>query len=727
MPSDAYRAAVLTSADIERDDRPQREDIVWLDDPAASASDLTGAKAANLARAAEGGLRVLPGFVVTTGAAARGLTDAALERSVIMAWSQLVDDGAPVVVRSSSTIEDAGESSMAGRFTSILDVRGPDALLSAIRTVITSSHRVHDPDGTARPIAVLVQRQLTTDLAGVMFGVDPVTGRNDHLVVEFVRCAPDALVSGRATAEHLVLTRRGRVVHHVVPLGAPSTRIHRRRRHELVRLASDAAATFGGPQDIEWAIDEHGTLWLLQSRPVTAVDTHQARRHPDTPVFSPGPLAETFPDPLAPLEVDLWLLPMRQGMRRALVATGAARQTTIDRSPIILDVNGRPAVDLALIGAISTSGAWQRLSPRALARRLTTAWRVGRLRVALPSIVASVIASVDDDLSHIGALADLDDRALVELLHRTTSEATTVHAFEMLCGMIQRRQSDTVHVPLPVVAMRTTGRLRAQGLDDAAIIDRAPVVLALTVPVVGPVPPLPELSATGTSTPDSLDRPDTRPMSDRDELRLRVRWLQELGARTAAEIGRRAARSGALDDALDVRWLSLAELDDLDHIHLSADDARARAALLAVDHLPVRFRLDAGRVRPLPPTHGPHLHRRHHSAIHGLPASSGRAIGTVVHTAPPAGEPTSTAVVLVTEHLDPMLATALPAMAGLVAETGSALSHLAILAREAHVPAVVAVPEARHRLPCGARVLIDGTSGEVELLDERSDTGGPRR
>ena len=78
-----------------------------------------------------------------------------------------------------------------------------------------------------------------------------------------------------------------------------------------------------------------------------------------------------------------------------------------------------------------------------------------------------------------------------------------------------------------------------------------------------------------------------------------------------------------------------------------------------------------------------------------------------------------TACVLVTGTLDPGLAPTLPLLAGLVSETGSALSHLAILAREMCVcPTVVAVSDARSRFPTGTSVLVDGTTGEVRLLEE---------
>ena len=78
--------------------------------------------------------------------------------------------------------------------------------------VIDSARAVLDDTGVARPIAVLVQRQLCVAIGGVLFGVDPVTGDRDHVVVEAVPGRPDVLVGGTALADHYVLSRRGRIV-----------------------------------------------------------------------------------------------------------------------------------------------------------------------------------------------------------------------------------------------------------------------------------------------------------------------------------------------------------------------------------------------------------------------------------------------------------------------------------------------------------------------------------
>jgi pyruvate,water dikinase len=79
-----------------------------------------------------------------------------------------------------------------------------------------------------------------------------------------------------------------------------------------------------------------------------------------------------------------------------------------------------------------------------------------------------------------------------------------------------------------------------------------------------------------------------------------------------------------------------------------------------------------------------------------------------------------TGSVLVTTTLSPGLAPLLPRLRGIVSETGSVLSHLAILAREARVPTVVGYAGAMSDLPEGAVVNVDGETGQVTIEDKES-------
>ncbi len=73
--------------------------------------------------------------------------------------------------------------------------------------------------------------------------------------------------------------------------------------------------------------------------------------------------------------------------------------------------------------------------------------------------------------------------------------------------------------------------------------------------------------------------------------------------------------------------------------------------------------------------------------------------------------------VLVCPWTDPAWTPLLGVAAAVVTETGGALSHAAIVARERRIPAVLGVPDATTRLAGAARVRVDGTAGTVTMLD----------
>jgi pyruvate,water dikinase len=419
-------------------------------------------------------------------------------------------------------------------------------------------------------------------------------------------------------------------------------------------------------------------------------------------VFGPGPVAETFPEPLHPLEVDLFAVPMRDAIVRALRTTGAATEHQLAGSPVLTTLSGRVAVDLELLGITRGHRSWRSaINPALLLRRLASAWRVGRARTALPVLGAQVVASVDDHLEGVGPLHELHPSALLDLLDGIRRELVTTHAYEILAGMLLHHEPPGASGA--AVAMAALARGRADGLTDPQLIARHPEVLALVPPAIAPPPPLPPAPAMAPP------RASVDDLGLREGLRLRCRWLQELAARTALELGARLAAEGTLPSAGRVRTLSLGELHAALADGALPEDLDARAAAPAGPPLPDAFRLSAS---------GEAVPARHRGPVRGggIPAGGGRVTGTARHRVAP-GSPRTDAV-LVTRHLEPQLAPLLPSLAGLVSETGSALSHLAILAREMQVPTVVGVPDALVRFPPGSRLLVDGTTGEVLAIDD---------
>jgi pyruvate,water dikinase len=79
----------------------------------------------------------------------------------------------------------------------------------------------------------------------------------------------DRLVSGEAVGEEWTVTARNARRSRPIPAGGKV--LTARQAQAVADLARKIADRYGRPQDIEWAIDREGRLWLLQARPMTAL------------------------------------------------------------------------------------------------------------------------------------------------------------------------------------------------------------------------------------------------------------------------------------------------------------------------------------------------------------------------------------------------------------------------------------------------------------------------
>ena len=236
---------------------------------------------------------------------------------------------------------------------------------------------------------------------------------------------------------------------------------------------------------------------------------------------------------------------------------------------------------------------------------------------------------------------------------------------------------------------------------------RIPIVLTLTPPRIGCPAPLPQVGDGIEPHPDPAAGADEGTLPLREELRVRARWLDELLARAVSLLGARLVRAERLPTPAAIRDLSLRELTSLIGGDRAPRDLAERMRIPDGPPLPAVFRLTSdGDVAPA------RLPRGRDQAGRG--AGGGRGMGRVHQLAE--GPIDEDGEVLVVRVLEPGLAAALPHLGGLVAETGSTLSHLAILAREVNVPTVVGVEDALQRYPPGTLVSVDGTTGEVKPI-----------
>lgn len=224
-------------------------------------SDRFGGKGSALAKLGDAGFEIPPWFAVPPESICNS-------DDLTQALASL--GGGPFAVRSSSIMEDGAGHSFAGQFATFLEVpatevarRIGDVRDSARREAVVAYCRERGLP-LPEPPTVLVQRMILPRCAGVAFSADPVSGQRSVTVVSAVAGTGEALVSGAEDGE----TWRIGAGKLDAPGGALLTENEARG---VAALARSCERHFGRPQDIEWAIDPTGKLWLLQSRPITTL------------------------------------------------------------------------------------------------------------------------------------------------------------------------------------------------------------------------------------------------------------------------------------------------------------------------------------------------------------------------------------------------------------------------------------------------------------------------
>lgn len=266
-----------------------------------------GGKASGLIRLMRAGLEVpeawvIPASVSVDEARRRECLDKALGRW----WSEVTAEfpQSRWAVRSSAVAEDLEGASFAGVYETVLGVDSAAALLSAVETCWKSvlhsraSSYLNSQHMDARAgIAVVLQRMVEADIAGVMLTENPLRPFDGEVVIEATWGLGEALVSGRAEPDHIVLDRLSGAVRQarigakeveivwatgLVERDVPEARQVMRclSEHQLAalhRLAVHVETAIGPRRDLEWAM-EGDRLYVLQDRPITGLPARRPRQ-----------------------------------------------------------------------------------------------------------------------------------------------------------------------------------------------------------------------------------------------------------------------------------------------------------------------------------------------------------------------------------------------------------------------------------------------------------------
>lgn len=307
-----------------------------------------GGKGANLVRMTRAGFDVPPGFIVSTTAyrefvnanqleaviqpALDGLTpeDAdALEhvsqtirrafeggvlpspihQEIQSAYAELnpkseIENQKPVAVRSSATAEDLPDLSFAGQQDTYLNIIGEEQLLQALVNCWSSlwtaraigyrirNHISHEEAA----LAVVVQAMVQSDVSGVLFTANPLTGALNESAIDATFGLGEALVSGQVEPDHYVVkinpdskdsvfsvvsetlgakkiatrSKAGGGVESIEEQSEAQQTLTESQIQKLAEIGQRIQKEYGAPQDIEWAF-ANDKLYILQARGITSL------------------------------------------------------------------------------------------------------------------------------------------------------------------------------------------------------------------------------------------------------------------------------------------------------------------------------------------------------------------------------------------------------------------------------------------------------------------------
>src|SRR5450432_122677 len=270
-------------------------------------------------------------------------------------------------VRSSATAEDLPTASFAGQQDTYLNIIGKEAILKHIskcwaslftdRAVI---YRIQNGfDHRKVYLAVVIQKMVYPEAAGIMFTADPMTSNRKLLSIDASFGLGEALVSGLVSADwykvqaeeivaKMIATKKlaiygrkegGTETQQIAPEQQKTQTLTDQQILHLARIGRQIEEHFGCPQDIEWCLADD-TFSIVQSRPITTLypipEAHDQENH----VYVSVGHQQMMTDPMKPLGLSFFLLTTRAPMRRAggrlfvdvtpLLAAPASRESILD-------------------------------------------------------------------------------------------------------------------------------------------------------------------------------------------------------------------------------------------------------------------------------------------------------------------------------------------------------------------------------------------------------------
>jgi phosphohistidine swiveling domain-containing protein len=608
-------------------------------------------------------------------------------------------------VRSSTNNEDLVSHSGAGQFTTLLNVSLQELQKSILAVIEDAKEKL--PRGL-QDCSVIIQQYVQPDFAGVLFTRNPTEGR--EMIIEYRHGVGDRVVGGDAVKKIQCLHEHAKQHIHSLP-----------NITELSRFATELERLYDFPQDIEWAYKD-GTTYLLQARPITSIkkerwqgivltESELAMQTKKRFYFEKTSLSETFnrPRPLSfsilkalhaekgPIEKTYAHLSIVYQPHRELFHIFGT-ELFVDKQIEIKTLfpslgytkanTEKPRLE-TLYGLYTTIKNMWALSRISLKNYPHHAERLGQLKNTAPSEMCSIKESVEVLLEQYTTIFEINifSQKALSVIKKMLGNNSPILP-ELLT---HHKEMDEAIATLPNREASTSLRGNSLNIDDTS--------------------PFIEMSAQIKKIGSDKDYWGTLPTWKQKILTPHIIYARKYtmlreSARILSVQLINTIRTCVEDQAKilfpkNPHLIYFATLEELMEGTVQQSVCEERKKYYEKNIKIITPPYLASFVKVIKDT----------SCV-GV--SSGRAEGTFVtpedlHTTPGAK-------ILYTELLLPHIAQHFGSIVGIVSKNGGVLSHLAILARESHIPVVVtngSVP-----IPLGKMGCIDGNTGEIKIPSE---------
>lgn len=345
-----------------------------------------------------------------------------IKKNIIYHYNNMKENNTAVSVRSSATAEDLEDASFAGQQDTFLNVIGIDELLKSVKKCWTSLwnyraviYRMKNKiDQKTAKIAIVVQKLVDASLAGVLFTANPITGKRAETVIDANFGLGESVVSGMTTPDNFVINNiTGEIIKKTINnnktvikagLNGGTEKINIENKHnkgcmdmtnikKLVHIGNNIQDYYGIPQDIEWAINGRGNIWILQSRAITTLYPLPKSidgRDEDLRVYLSATSDEGVTQPITPMGLEAYRL-LAIGVMESIwniktknIAVDAGCRFYYDITPILRNKTGRKFLE-ALIATSDnyTAGIWNTMKDdRRLVARKSSYWKIFKVVTA---------------------------------------------------------------------------------------------------------------------------------------------------------------------------------------------------------------------------------------------------------------------------------------------------------------------------------------------------------